>query len=224
MYMLPEFTCYQNRRKVSFILNFACDSLNVLFRMHCSGKNTFLIVQILYPIPGFSSGCELKSLNFYIRLRLCSSASQAKENHRISIINNSTNHTQNKNQTERSLRLPLLAEGRTECCTSHLSSRMTRRKVFGRTSILGGGGGGLVCCEPDDRLFFQSIPSAKCPFFYSSFSSNQPGAKWLVRIPSPNQQRRPLPSLLSDSYTMIQYHRSVYDLQYILTLRWPAAV
>ena len=56
-----------------------------------------------------------------------------------------------------------------------------------------------VCCEPDDHPFFQSILSV-------SFSSSHHGVKWLVwpSIPSPNQQRRPLFSLLSDSYSMFQ--------------------
>ena len=58
-----------------------------------------------------------------------------------------------------------------------------------------------------DHTFFQSIHSIKCPFFYSSFSSNHLGAKSLVRhgmefILSPNQQGRPLPSLLSDISSM----------------------
>ena len=42
-------------------------------------------------------------------------------------------------------------------------------------------GSDLVWCEPDDHPFFRSILSAKCPFFYSSFSSNHPGAKSLVQ-------------------------------------------
>ena len=73
---------------------------------------------------------------------------------------------------------------------SHLVARMIWRQVIGRTSILGGGGWfGLVW----NRI--------------SSISSNHPGAKSLVRqgidsIPSPNQQRRPFPSLLSDSSSM----------------------
>ena len=35
-------------------------------------------------------------------------------------------------------------------------------------------------CKLDDHSIFQSIHSAKYPFFYPSFSLNQPGAKWLV--------------------------------------------
>ena len=58
-------------------------------------------------------------------------------------------------------------------------------------------GSGLVWREPDDHSLFRNIH----PFFYSS---NNPGAESLVRhgiesIPSSNHQRRPLPSLLSDS-------------------------
>ena len=49
----------------------------------------------------------------------------------------------------------------------------------------------------------QSIHLAKYLFFYSSFSSNHPGAKSLVQhsIPSANQPRWPLPSPLSDYYS-----------------------
>ena len=83
-----------------------------------------------------------------------------------------------------------------ECRTSYLAARMIWRKAFGRTSILGGGG--LVWYEMDDYQFFRSIYSAKGPMFYSSISSNHPGAKSLLRqggesILSPKQQRRPLP-------------------------------
>ena len=61
--------------------------------------------------------------------------------------------------------------------------------------------GDVVRCELEDHPFFQSILSAKCPFFYFSISSNPPGAKSVVRqgiesILSIKQQRRPLPSLL----------------------------
>ena len=68
-------------------------------------------------------------------------------------------------------------------------------------------GGGLVWCEPEDHPFFWSIYPAKCTFVYSSISSNHAVAKSLGRhgiesIPSPNQQRRPFPSRLSDSSSM----------------------
>ena len=55
---------------------------------------------------------------------------------------------------------------------------------------------GLWWCEPEDHPFCRSIRSVKCPFLYSSIYSNHPDAKSSV---SPNQQRRPLPNLLSDS-------------------------
>ena len=62
------------------------------------------------------------------------------------------------------------------------------------------------CCVT--QTFFQSIHFAKYrqSLFYSSFSSNHPDAKWLVwheivSIPPPKHQRRPFPSLLSDSYS-----------------------
>ena len=60
----------------------------------------------------------------------------------------------------------------------------------------------------NDHPFFWSICSVKRPFFYSSFSSNHPGAKSVVphgieRIPSPKQQRRPLPSLLAVTSSMV---------------------
>ena len=55
-----------------------------------------------------------------------------------------------------------------------------------------------------------SILLHKRPFFFPSFSSNHPGAKSVVRhgiewIPPPSrkQQRRPLPSLLSVSSSML---------------------
>ena len=38
-----------------------------------------------------------------------------------------------------------------------------------------------VWCEPDDHPFVWSIHSNKCPFFYSSFSLNYPGAKSLFQ-------------------------------------------
>ena len=43
-------------------------------------------------------------------------------------------------------------------------------------------GGGLVWCNPDGHLFFQSIHSNNCQFFYSSFSSNHPGKNRLCSI------------------------------------------
>ena len=52
-------------------------------------------------------------------------------------------------------------------------------------------------CELENHLFFQSIHSAKCPLLYSS---NHPGAKYVVRYGTPKQQRRPLPSLLYKSF------------------------
>ena len=61
----------------------------------------------------------------------------------------------------------------------------------------------VVLCDVNLMLIhcmFWSIHSAKCPFFYSYFSSNHPGAKSLS-LPQ-SWQRRPLPSLLSDSYSM----------------------
>ena len=52
---------------------------------------------------------------------------------------------------------------------------------------------------------FRKHPFRKLPLFYSSFSSNHPGGKKLMRqgiesIPFPKQQQRPLPSLLSVSF------------------------
>ena len=82
--------------------------------------------------------------------------------------------------------------------TSHLAARMIGRKVFGRTSILGG----LVWCELEGHLFFWSIYSDKCPFFYWSISSNHPGES----IPSHKQQRRPLPYLSSVLFFFYHFH------------------
>ena len=61
-------------------------------------------------------------------------------------------------------------------------------------------GGFLVWFKPDVHPFLWNIHFAKSPFFYSSCSYNHPGAKSVLRhgidwIPSPKQQRRPLPSV-----------------------------
>ena len=82
---------------------------------------------------------------------------------------------------------------------SLLAKRLIWRNVFGRTSLWEGGG--LVWCELEDHPFFRCIHSAKCSFFYSSISSNHPGAKSVVRqgieaIHPPKLQQRPFPSLL----------------------------
>ena len=53
-------------------------------------------------------------------------------------------------------------------------------------------------CEPDDHPFFQSIHSTKYPLFYSSFSSNHPGANdYIVRhgVPQPAATTFAFPSL-----------------------------
>ena len=53
-------------------------------------------------------------------------------------------------------------------------------------------------CEPDDHPFFQSIHSTKYPLFYSSFSSNHPGADdYIVRhgVPQPAATTFAFPSL-----------------------------
>ena len=73
--------------------------------------------------------------------------------------------------------------------TSHLAARMSWRKVYGRTFILGGRWFGVVWIG-SSSIFFLTIHSAKCPFFFSSISSNHPGDKSVVRrgtesIPSP---------------------------------------
>ena len=74
----------------------------------------------------------------------------------------------------------------------YCSSYVYLKESFGRRSI-------LVWCGVNRMI--------KCSFFLSSFSSNHPSAKSLMRhgmktIQPPNQQRRPLPSLLSDSSSM----------------------
>ena len=48
----------------------------------------------------------------------------------------------------------------------------------------------------------------KCPFSFSSISPNRPGAKSVMghiieSIPSPKQESRPLPSLLSSFSSMV---------------------
>ena len=64
---------------------------------------------------------------------------------------------------------------------SHIAARKIWRKFFRRTSMIWEGGG-LVWCNPDGHLFFQSIHSNNCQFFYSSFSSNHPGKNRLCSI------------------------------------------
>ena len=87
---------------------------------------------------------------------------------------------------------------RIECCTSHLAARMIWRKALEEHPFLEG-------------WWFSVV----YPFFYSSFCSNHPGAKCsmkLNQICPPNQQRRPLPSLLSDSYSMVDTKAQVMVL------------
>ena len=101
----------------------------------------------------------------------------------------------------------------------HLAARMIWRKVFGRASVLGGG---LVWCEPSDHPFFRSIHSAKCTFFYSSFSSNHPGAKSLVWQ---GIEWIPSPAISSDDLCLLFYLYpssmivSVYFCVFVV--RWP---
>ena len=73
-------------------------------------------------------------------------------------------------------------------------------------------GRAVVWCEPDDHPFFQSIHSAKYLCFCSSFTSSSwcYMAKVQRSIPSSNQQRRPLPSLLSYSYFIFHFLKSIY--------------
>ena len=73
-------------------------------------------------------------------------------------------------------------------------------------------GRAVVWCEPDDHPFFQSIHSAKYLCFCSSFTSSSwcYMAKVQRSIPSSNQQRRPLPSLLSYSYFIFHFLKSNY--------------
>ena len=87
-----------------------------------------------------------------------------------------------------------------ECRTNHLAARMIWTKVFGRKSIWVGWWFGMVW-----TWWSSIIP--KCPFFYSSISWNHPGTKCVVGhgielTSSPKKRRRPLPSLLSDSFYM----------------------
>ena len=60
---------------------------------------------------------------------------------------------------------------------SHLAARMFWRKGFVRTSILEGWWFGVV--GTGWSSIFPKHHSVKCSFFYSSFSSNHPGAKSL---------------------------------------------
>ena len=54
-------------------------------------------------------------------------------------------------------------------------------------------------CEPDDHPYEASLPPSVRSSMHPCISLNHHGAKSLV---SPNQQRRPLLSLLSDSSSM----------------------
>ena len=85
-----------------------------------------------------------------------------------------------------------------ECRAIHLAARMNLKNNFLKNIYFGRV---MVWCELEDHPFFWSIYSAKCPFYYSSISSNPPSAKSVLRhgfewISSPKQQRWPLPSLL----------------------------
>ena len=87
-----------------------------------------------------------------------------------------------------------------ECCTRDLAARMIWTNVFGRTSIFG-----RVAVKCDVNRMIIHFSKSSLLFFYSSFSSNHPGAQSL--IPSPNQQRRPLPLLLWDSSAVLPVSR-----------------
>ena len=103
----------------------------------------------------------------------------------------------------------LLFEGRTWMSHYSSSSKDDLNKsfldniYFGRVVVWYGAKWTII------HFFKASIPpSSFCPLFNSSFSSNHPGGKSVVRhgiewIPSPKQQQRPMPSLLSDSSSMV---------------------
>ena len=75
---------------------------------------------------------------------------------------------------------------------SHLTARMILRNIIWEDGV-------LECCEPRTVIHF--FHSANKPlFFYSSFSSNHPGAKYLQY--SAKQHRQPLSFLLPDIYSM----------------------
>ena len=85
-----------------------------------------------------------------------------------------------------------------ECRAIHLAARLNLKNNFLKNIYFGRV---MVWCELEDHPYFWSIYSTKCPFFYSSISSNPPSAKSVLRhgfewISSPKQQRWPLPSLL----------------------------
>ena len=61
-------------------------------------------------------------------------------------------------------------------CTSQLAAWDDLKKSFFEEHPFWEDGG---WCDPDDHPFFKNIHSAKCPFFYLSFSSNNPDAKSL---------------------------------------------
>ena len=90
-------------------------------------------------------------------------------------------------------------------CSFYLGNVLKWEKVFKEHPFWEGDG--LVWWELEDHPFFQCIHFAKCQFFYSSISWNHPGTKCVVGhgielTSSPKKRRRPLPSLLSDSFYM----------------------
>ena len=101
--------------------------------------------------------------------------------------NNKLYHPRRRNRQKRRQRSSLLSGGRRDYFKKRFWKNIHFRAFWDS--------GGLVWCEPDDHPFFWNIHTSRHTFFRSSFSSNHPGAKSVLRhgiewIPSPKQQRR----------------------------------
>ena len=107
-----------------------------------------------------------------------------------------------KNQTEEKARSSLLFGDVLKCSINHLAARMIKEKFLEEHPFLESGN--LLRCEPDDHHFSKaSIPTS---------SSNHPFPQIILvlqcgmelnQFHPPDQQRRPFPSRLSSSSSMI---------------------
>ena len=92
-----------------------------------------------------------------------------------------------------------------------LKKRINRRKTTWQNGDLVKRTNGFVWCEPDDHPFFQNYSFHQIFFVLFILFFKLTWANWLVRhsIPFPNQQWRPLPSLLSDYYSTALAQRTL---------------
>ena len=90
-----------------------------------------------------------------------------------------------------------------KCHTNHLAARMIWTTNFGRTSFLVGWWFGMVRTGWSNILLkhpFRQVAVLLFILFFKSAWSKIAIAAGIESFPSPKQQRRPLPSLLSVSY------------------------